>query len=127
MSPGVNPSYSSPHEGALAALESVGSVDFEDVKDGASYTWAVHPKALGKSRDSRVNNLVTILDGYFKDDGGHHLNVNVISKEKLIDMLENPSEYPQATIRVSGYALELSKATEVQLKDLLERVVHDTF
>lgn len=127
LSPGVNPSYSSPHKGALATLESVGSVDFEDVKDGASYTWAVHPKALGKSRDSRVNNLVTILDGYFKNDGGHHLNVNVISKEKLIDMIENPTEYPQATIRVSGYALELSKATEVQLKDLLERVVHDKF
>lgn len=127
LSPGANPSYSSPHKGALAALKSVGTIDFEDVKDGASYTWAVHPKALGKTRDEQVENLTMLLDGYFGFDKGHHLNVNVFSKEKLQEMLENPQDYPQATIRVSGYALELSKATDSQIKDLLERVIHGSF
>lgn len=127
LSPGANPSYSSPHTGALAALKSVGTIDFEDVKDGASYTWAVHPKALGKTKDEQVKNLTMLLDVYFGSDKGHHLNVNVFSKEKLQEMLENPEDYPQATIRVSGYALELSKATDSQIKDLLERVIHGNF
>ena len=127
LSPGANPSYSSPHKGALAALKSVGTIDFEDVKDGSSYTWAVHPKALGRTKDEQVKNLTMLLDGYFGFDKGHHLNVNVFSKEKLQEMLKNPQDYPQATIRVSGYALELSKATDSQIKDLLERVIHGNF
>ena len=127
LSPGANPSYSSPHKGALAALKSVGSIDFEDVKDGASYTWAVHPKALGKQEETQIKNLVGLLDAYFASDKGHHLNVNVFSRDKLQEMLENPDDYPQATIRVSGYALELAKATDAQIKDLLERVIHGVF
>lgn len=127
LSPGANPSYSSPHKGALAALKSVGTIDFEDVKDGASYTWAVHPKALGKEVSTQIENLTMLLDGYFANGGGHHLNVNVFSKEGLEEMLRNPEKYPQATIRVSGYALELAKATKEQIADLLERVVHDSF
>ena len=127
LSPGANPSYSSPYKGALAALKSVSTIDFEDVKDGSSYTWAVHPKALGKERDVQVENLSMLLDGYFGKDGGHHLNVNVFSKEGLEEMLRNPENYPQATIRVSGYALELAKATKEQISDLLERVVHGSF
>lgn len=127
LSPGANPSYSSPHKGALAALKSVGTIDFEDVKDGASYTWAVHPKALGKEVSTQIENLTMLLDGYFANGGGHHLNVNVFSKEGLEEMLRNPENYPQATIRVSGYALELAKATKEQIADLLERVVHGSF
>ena len=127
LSPGANPSYSSPYKGALAALKSVSTIDFEDVKDGSSYTWAVHPKALGKERDVQVENLSMLLDGYFGKDGGHHLNVNVFSKEGLEEMLRNPENYPQATIRVSGYALELAKATKEQISDLLERVIHGSF
>lgn len=124
LSPGANPSYTAGNKGALASLESVGKFEFEDVKDGASYTWAVDPNTLGKTEETQVKNLIGILDGYFRNNGGHHLNVNVHTKEQLIDMLDHPEKYPQCTIRVSGYALELSRATEKQIKDIKERVIH---
>lgn len=125
LSPGANPSYTSPNKGALASLKSVSKFKFEDVQDGASYTWAVSPKTLGKEEDTRISNLVALLDGYFKDKGGHHLNVNVFSRDELEHVIKHWEEYPNYTLRVSGYALRLGNSTQEQREDLLKRVIHD--
>ncbi len=126
IAPGANPQYNSVKSGALAALASVAKIPFDDAKDGSSYTFAIHPKALGRDDNDRKANLASMLDGYFKK-GGHHLNVNVLNREKLIHILQNPSENPHAVLRVSGYALYLNKATKAQIDDILKRVIHNQF
>ncbi|MGX7145341.1 formate C-acetyltransferase [Facklamia languida] len=126
LSPGANPSYTATNKGALASLMSLAKFDFEDVKDGTSYTWAVSPKTLGKEQASQIDNLSHLLDGYFANNGGHHLNVNVHTKEELLDVLDHPEKYPQYTIRVSGYALEIAKATPAQIEDIKHRIIHDS-
>lgn len=126
IAPGANPQYNSVKSGALAALSSVAKIPFDDAKDGSSYTFAIHPKALGREDADRKSNLATMLDGYF-NKGGHHLNVNVLNREKLIDILTHPEENPHAVLRVSGYALYLNKATQAQIDDILHRVIHNQF
>ncbi|MHA3225995.1 formate C-acetyltransferase [Globicatella sulfidifaciens] len=126
IAPGANPQYNSVKSGALAALSSVAKIPFDDARDGSSYTFAIHPKALGRDEVDRKANLATMLDGYFKK-GGHHLNVNVLNREKLIDILQHPEENPHAVLRVSGYALYLNKATQDQINDILQRVIHNQF
>lgn len=126
IAPGANPQYNSVKSGALAALASVAKIPFDDAQDGSSYTFAIHPKTLGREESERRSNLATMLDGYFKK-GGHHLNVNVLNREKLIDILQHPEENPNAVLRVSGYALYLNKATKDQIADILNRVIHNQF
>lgn len=97
---------------------------FQHAHDGISYTFAVSPATLGKERDVQINNLVSLLDGYFTPDGGQHLNVNVFDKELLIDAMEHPEKYPQLTIRVSGYAVNFVKLTREQQLDVISRTIN---
>lgn len=93
-------------------------------KTGISYTFSITPKALGKDEDSRVNNLVSMLDGFFAQEG-HHINVNVFDRALLLDAMEHPENYPQLTIRVSGYAVNFVKLTREQQLDVINRTIHE--
>jgi formate C-acetyltransferase len=109
-------------KGAVASLASVAKLPFEDANDGISYTFAITPETLGKTDDEKKNNLVGLLDGYFKQTG-HHLNVNVFGRELLEDAMEHPENYPQLTIRVSGYAVNFIKLTKEQQLDVINRTI----
>ena len=113
-------------KGAVAALASVAKLPFQHAHDGISYTFAVSPATLGKERDIQVNNLVSLLDGYFTPDGGQHLNVNVFDKDLLLDAMEHPEKYPQLTIRVSGYAVNFVKLTREQQLDVISRTINNS-
>jgi formate C-acetyltransferase len=125
LSPGANPSYGAEESGLLASLNSVAKLPYEYALDGISNTQTIHPSALGNTDDERINNLVHVLDGYFKK-GAHHLNVNVFGIEKLIDCMENPDkpEYANFTIRVSGYAVKFIDLTREQQLDVISRTCH---
>jgi formate C-acetyltransferase len=124
FAPGANPMNGRDLKGAVAALSSVAKLPFQHAHDGISYTFAVSPATLGKSREAQISNLVGLLNGYFTPDGGQHLNVNVFDRELLEDAMEHPEKYPQLTIRVSGYAVNFVKLTREQQLDVISRTIN---
>ena len=125
FAPGANPTSGADKSGALASLSSVACIPYKDCcQDGVSNTFSIAPATLGTNDDIRISNLTKILDGYFKD-GGHHLNVNVLDKQMLIDAMNNPNKYPNLTIRVSGYAVNFNSLSKNQQEEVISRTFHE--
>ncbi len=126
FAPGANPMHGRDSNGCIASMMSVASLPYAYSQDGISYTFSIVPAALGKDEQQRTANLVSLMDGYFLE-GGHHINVNIINREVLMDAMEHPELYPQLTIRVSGYAVNFIKLSREQQLDVINRTFHTRF
>lgn len=126
FAPGANPMHGRDTSGCLASMKSIAKLPYDYSEDGISYTFSIVPSALGKTDAERKVNLKTILDGYARDKG-HHINVNVMNREVLLDAMEHPENYPQLTIRVSGYAVNFIKLSREQQLDVIHRTFHERY
>ncbi len=122
--PGANPLHGRDIEGAVAVMNTIAKLPFDYASDGISYTFAITPNTLGKDENTQIDNLKNLLDGYFMQTG-HHINVNVFNRALLEDAMEHPENYPQLTIRVSGYAVNFVKLTREQQLDVIHRTIHE--